>query len=76
MIPLSFVARLISAVASRKRTKTSSTSMWEFGQSQTGVHLSSSENNSGYLHIRWTGYRTKEVRKGGKLVHELTYLDE
>ena len=50
------MARLISAVASLSRRSTSSITMWESGQSQTGVCFRSSANKSGYLHTRWIGY--------------------
>lgn len=54
----SSVARLISAVASRNRTRTFSIWACEFGQSYTGVCFSSSAKSSGYLQIRWIGWFT------------------
>jgi hypothetical protein len=52
----SSVARLISFVASRSLMRTFSISIWESGQSHTGVCLSSSANRSGYLQTLWIGY--------------------
>ena len=51
----SSVARLISLVASRSLKRTFSISIWESGQSQTGVCFSSSANSSGYLQTLWIG---------------------
>lgn len=55
IIPWFVAELLISTVASRSLTKAVSTSMWEFGQSSTGVCLRSSANRSGYLQILWIG---------------------
>ena len=48
-------ARLISVVASRSLVRVLSISMCEFGQSDIGVHLRSSQNRRGYLQILWIG---------------------
>lgn len=51
----SSVALLMMEVASRRRMRELSTSMWEFGQSHTGVFLRSSANSSGYRQTRCMG---------------------
>ena len=56
LIPGLSVARFISAVVSRSRIRMFSISIWEWGQSQTGVTFKSSAKSRGYLHILWIGY--------------------
>ena len=55
LIPGLSVARFIAAVVSRSRIRTLSISIWEWGQSQTGVTFKSSAKRRGYLHILWIG---------------------